>query len=75
MECPWCGSLLEPGTFESRGSNYFRPENQARPKWYSESAMEKANCIMLPPSPYAFLAKDWPKAYVCRHCRRIIIPY
>ena len=76
MECPYCGNALESGIFESRGCNYFRPENQSRPRWYSLLAMERVGCIMLPPSPYRlFPGDDMLKAYVCRQCRKIIIPY
>lgn len=79
MECPWCGRQLEAGTFESRGSNYFHPQNSPRPKWYTEKYMEKCKCIMLPPSPHNFSPRlkeeDLLKAFLCRNCKKIIIPY
>ena len=73
--CPWCGEPLELGTFHSRGGNYFLPQNQSNPTWYSHSAMNKRNAIMLPPSSFSLLPFEWPTAYVCRHCQKIIIPY
>lgn len=72
--CPWCNKELEIGTFQSRGGNYFLPQNQSRPHFYSEKSMNKKNAILLPPD---FLSRpsEHPKAYVCRTCKKIVIPY
>jgi hypothetical protein len=73
--CPWCGGDLESGTFRSRGGNYFLPEGEKMPLTYSYASMEKRNAVKLPPFFLSFPPDDWPKAYVCRNCRKIIIPY
>lgn len=72
--CPWCGKKLEEGTFQSRGGNYFLPQNEPKPLLYSKESMEKRNAILLPPH-FLFLPIEYPKAYTCRSCKKIVIPY
>ncbi|MGI6142128.1 MAG: PF20097 family protein [Caldicoprobacterales bacterium] len=72
--CPWCNEQLELGVFRSRGGNYFLPLGESVPITYSKSAMSKKRAIPLPPSSLS-LPPDWPEAYVCRRCKKIIIPY
>lgn len=75
--CPYCGGELEKGIFRSRGGNFFQPDNRKVPAILTKSNLEKAGCIPLPPSPYghSFSHVHWPAAYVCRSCKKIIIPY
>lgn len=74
--CPFCQNPLEPGTFHSRGSNYYLPDGEKLPSLYSEEALKKRNAIALPPSPYSFEIKPKvPAAFACRHCGYILIPY
>lgn len=72
--CSWCGNELEVGTFQSRGGNYFLPQNQTKPHFYSKDSMNKHNAILLPPDSLS-LPIDYPKAYACRSCKKIVIPY
>lgn len=71
--CPWCGHELEEGTFRSRGCNFFLPINKKLPLLYTAKSMAKKNAVPLPPS----LVGDpvWPTAFICRNCKKIIIPY
>lgn len=73
--CPYCGRELEPGTFRSRGANYFRPDNQRPPLWYTRKSLEACNCIMFPPDIFLWGNKEHPVAYVCRHCKKMIVPF
>ncbi|MGB4589635.1 MAG: PF20097 family protein [Clostridiaceae bacterium] len=73
MLCPWCGKELEEGTFRSRGGNCFLPLHEKVPLTYLESSLEKRNAISLP--PYPLNSTSYPTAYVCRFCKKIIIPY
>ena len=78
MKCPYCGNSMESGTLRSRGSNYFLPDGEKPSKvaFYTEKYLNKANAISLPPSPYeTSLHVEWPVAYCCRDCRKIIIAY
>jgi hypothetical protein len=72
--CPWCGNKLEEGTFQSRGGNYFLPKNKDKPRFYTKASMDKSNAISLPPDSIS-LPIEYPKAYTCRTCRKIVIPY
>jgi len=73
MNCPWCGSPLEQGTIKSRGSNYFLPDDEDMPLFYSISSVEKRRGVLLPPSPLD--STDKLKAFICRNCKKIVIPY
>lgn len=76
MNCPFCGKEMIKGTFRSRGKNYFLPDGQKLPIIYSVKAMAKRNAILLPPD---FLnisdIGNWPIAYACPDCKKIIIDY
>jgi len=76
MRCPYCGTEMTKGTFRSRGKNYFLPDGQKLPWLYSAKAMTKRNAILLPPD---FLdisdIGNWPVAYACTGCRKIVIDY
>ena len=71
--CPWCQNKLEEGTLRSRGGNYFLPLNETIPATYMKTSMDKSNAISLPPYPLG--DSSYPKAFVCRHCGVILIPY
>jgi hypothetical protein len=77
--CPWCGGELENGTLRSNGSNFFLPDGEkaCKVRFYTKGYIEKARAIALPPDPYGGLLEkpQWPKACVCRSCKKIIIPY
>ncbi|MBZ4665204.1 PF20097 family protein [Mahella sp.] len=71
--CPWCGKKMERGTFRSRGGNYFLPMGEKVPLTYFNCSMEKRNAIPFP--PFIMGPISYPIAFVCRSCRKIIIPY
>lgn len=71
--CPYCKGELEPGRFRSRGANYFLPDGQRPPLWYIRKELEAHNCIMFPPD--IIRGGPEPTAYVCRHCKKMIIPF
>lgn len=72
--CPYCGNPLEEGTLRSRGGNFYLPKNESVPLLYSKREMTKKRAIHLPPD-FLSSAPQWPHAYVCRKCKKIIIPY
>lgn len=72
--CPWCRNELEEGIFRSRGGNYFQPINESAPWLYTKKLADKHKGIMLKPDPTSPTV-EFPKAYTCRNCKRIIIPY
>ena len=78
-KCPWCGGELEKGTLRSNGSNYFLPEGKkpCKIRFYTQSYIEKANAIALPPDPYGGLFDEviFPEAHACRNCKKIVISY
>ena len=72
--CPYCGKPLEEGIFRSRGGNYYLPKDESAPFLYSKQAMIKKGAIQLLPD-FVSSAPQWPLAYVCRNCKKIILPY
>jgi len=72
--CPYCGKPLEEGTFRSRGGNYYLPKDESAPLLYSKQAMSKKGAIPLLPD-FLSSTPQWPIAYLCRNCKRIILPY
>lgn len=79
MNCPYCGTEMEKGTLHSRGGNYFLPDGKKESKivFYTKHYIEKAGAIALPPDPYGglFDPVEWPTAYCCRECKKIVIEY
>ncbi|WP_363320981.1 PF20097 family protein [Mahella sp.] len=73
--CPYCGCRMEEGTFRRRGGNYSLPIGQKAPLAYSQSSFEGRGAIMLPPDAFSTKPPTWPKAYVCRNCKKIILSY
>jgi hypothetical protein len=74
--CPFCSKEMEEGTLRSRGGNYFLPDGQKEPWLYREKSFDRVNAVALPPSPYTMsFQPEWPKAYCCRECHKIIIDY
>ena len=41
---------------------------------YTKKALRKKRAIPLPPTAI-FPTLQWPQAYLCRQCKKIIIPY
>lgn len=72
--CPWCGEKLEKGSFRSKGGNYFLPEVEKMPLFFTSKYLKKVNAVFLPPDVWEFWPRN-PEAFLCRNCRKIIIPY
>ena len=73
MNCPYCGGALEKGTLHSRGGEYFLPDGAKLPAWFTRESMEKIGAVGLAWNP-ALTRREWPEAYCCRPCRRLIVP-
>ena len=77
MKCPYCMAEMEHGTLRSRGGNYFLPDGKrpSRISFYTRSFLERQGAIPLPPDPYAIGPAEWPSAWCCRSCRKLILSY
>lgn len=75
QKCPYCGNELEEGSLRSRGGNYFLPAEERVPILFTKKAMKNKKAIILTPDFLSVSTADWPQAYTCRDCKKIIIPY
>ncbi|HIT33007.1 MAG TPA: hypothetical protein IAC31_00030 [Candidatus Faecousia intestinigallinarum] len=77
VRCIWCGREMERGTLVNQCARaIFLPTGTSIPRFYTQKALDKRNCIPLTPlneAPHA--PEEFPTAYVCRNCRKIVIPY
>lgn len=75
MKCPYCNNEMEKGILKSNGSNCFLPDGAKVYGMLTDSSLKKKNAIPLPPSPYGGLFEpvEWPIAFVCRTCKKVII--
>ena len=73
MKCPCCNNEMEKGTLRSNGGVFFLPDGERLPKLYTEREMKKHNAVYLP--PYMFSVADYPVAYICRLCSKIVLEY
>ena len=65
---------MERGELRSKGGVYFLPEGEKIPLLYTEKQMRKRNAVYLP--PYIMqIPEEYPTAYACRSCSRIVIDY
>lgn len=73
MKCPYCDNQMESGKLRSRGGMYFLPDGESIPKTYSNKEMVKHKAISFP--PYLLQSTEYPTAYVCRECGKIIMDF
>ena len=73
MKCAYCNSEMEKGKLRSRGGVFFLPDGEALPKLFTEKEMEKHHAVYLP--PYLSAPSEFPTAYICRACSKIVIDY
>ncbi len=74
MRCPYCNSDMEKGQLKSKGGVFFLPDGEKSPKLYTKSQMMKHRAVYLP--PYVnFFSAEFPTAYICRMCSKIVIDY
>lgn len=74
MKCPYCSREMECGTLRSRGGIFFLPDGEASPLFYTDKAMAKHNAVKLPPN-LPFPGVEFPVAYACRACSKLLIEY
>ena len=74
-KCPYCGGELEKVKLISRGGNFFLPDGEKMPVLFTEKSMNKSRAILLPPDIVSDGDVQFPVAYACRVCKKIIIPY
>ena len=72
MKCPYCSNEMEKGKLRSKGGVYFLPDGEKIPLLYTEHEMKKRNAVYLPPYMTAHPA-EYPTAYLCRSCSKIVI--
>lgn len=73
MRCPFCNGEMENGMLRSKGGVYFLPDGEKTPLLYTEREMKKRNAVYLP--PYMTVPAEYPTAYLCRPCSKIVIDY
>lgn len=74
MKCPCCSNEMEKGKLRSKGGVFFLPDGEKLPKLYTEKQMKKHNAVYL--KPYIFdVPEEFPIAYLCRQCSKIVIDY
>ena len=74
MKCPCCGHTMEQGQLRSKGGLFFLPDGEKPPKLYTESEMQKHRAVYLPPYLTSVVA-EYPTAYLCRPCSKIVMDY
>ena len=74
-KCPYCSGELEKGKLISRGGNFFLPDGEKMPSLFTEKSMNKSRAILLPPDIVSDGDVQFPMAYVCRVCKKIISPH
>lgn len=74
MKCPYCNNEMEKGELRSKGGLFFLPEGESIPKLYTDNQMKKHNAVHLPPYMTS-IHPEFPAAYICRQCSKIVIDY
>lgn len=74
MKCPLCGTEMESGKLRSKGGVFFLPDGEKTPKLYTHREMEKHRAISFPPFVLDVFP-EYPSAYVCRECKKLIIDF
>jgi len=74
MKCPYCQSEMERGKLKSRGGMFFLPDGETMPKLYINAEFEKHRAISFPPH-LLDIKLEYPTAYVCRTCGKIIMDF
>ena len=72
MKCPLCGNEMELGKLRSKGGVFFLPDGEKMPKLYTQKEMAKHRAVSFPPFVLNVLP-EYPSAYVCRECKKLIM--
>lgn len=75
IRCVWCGGEMERGYLCGHFGVHFRPADSSYPGLYTKKQLEKHRCISLIPNFDEGWFSDAPIAYVCRTCKKIVVPY
>ncbi len=70
--CQYCGAPLEKGSIHLYTQSFFLPDGQEVPDWITGKAIAGQGGVMLK-SPMGPL--DNPTAYICRTCRKLVVPF
>ncbi len=73
MRCPICEKEMKIGKLHSRGGVYFLPVGEKTPTLYTRKAMSKHRAILLPPFVSFASSPEYPNAYVCRQCKKLMM--
>lgn len=74
MKCPYCGNDMEIGKLRSKGGVFFLPDGERTPKLYTQKEMARHRAVSFPPFVLDFFP-DYPNAYVCRSCKKLIMDF
>ena len=74
VKCPSCRGELEAGTLRGRGMEHFLPDGQKPVRLHTKKEYERKNAVVLPIQETEDIY-TWPKAYICRTCRIVFVPY
>ena len=77
MKCPYCGKEMEKGEIRNKGFNYFLPEGEKPLLLLTnfQKKLKERNAILLAPYPYGGGGVEFPAAYCCRECKKIILEF
>lgn len=74
MKCPYCNNEMEIGKLRSKGGVFFLPDGEKMPKLYTQNEMAKHRAVSFPPFVLDVFP-EYPSAYVCRECKKLIIDF
>lgn len=74
MTCPYCNGEMTKGELRHKGGLYFIPDGEETPLLFTKQQMEKHNAVYFPLYSLKSLI-EYPTAYICRHCSKIVIDY
>ena len=75
MNCPFCGEIMEEGTFCDRGGSYFLPAGETQPTLWTKRILERKHAVLLPPEPYGAPFEPRSAAFWCRKCKKLLVDY
>ena len=77
MKCPYCRKEMEKGEIRNKGFNYFLPEGEEPLLLLTnfQKKLNDRNAILLAPYPYGGGGVEFPVAYCCRDCKKIILEF
>ena len=75
VRCIWCGGEMERGSLICHRT-FFLTAGETIPRFDTAGSVEKRNGFhLVPQNVVPIKPEEFPTAYVCRNCRKIVIPY